>query len=178
MGPPEHPNLRDWREEDADAFVALHADLDVGYWLGGPWSERASRERFEQARRPRDDGLGPWPIVDEAGGLVGVGGLARVGEHRPLHPAVEAAWRLLPRARGRGLATSTMGPILQRGFEVAGLDEIVAFTARSNVRSQALMRRLGFRATPERDFNHPTLAADHPLRPHVTYALPRGAAPC
>ncbi len=171
MDPPAHPNLRAWRDEDAEPFVALHTDPDVGYWLGGVWSEDGARAAFEQARRKREDGLGPWPIIDEAGALVGVGGLARVRAELPLYPAVEAAWRLAPHARGRGLATKALRPILARGFEVAGLSEIVAFTARSNVRSQALMRRLGFVASPEADFDHPALADDHPLRPHVVYVL-------
>ena len=175
---PEHPNLRNWREADLPGYVALHADPDVGYWLGGAWSAELARDRFERARRPRDDGFGSWPIVDEADQLVGVGYVAPVGAHLPLHPAVEAGWRLLPRARGRGLATNVMRPILQRGFEVAGVEEILAFTARTNLRSQALMRRLGFAPTPERDFDHPSLAEDHPLRPHVTYALQRGCVHC
>ena len=40
------------------------------------------------------------------------------------------------------------------------------------------MRRLGFVATPERNFDHPSLAEDHPLRPHVTYALHPGGTEC
>jgi ribosomal-protein-alanine N-acetyltransferase len=170
-----HPNLRAWRDEDLQAFVALHADPEVGYWLGGAWSEETSRARFEQARRLRDDGLGPWPVVDEADELVGLVGLARVSPELPIHPAVEAAWRLLPSAWGKGMVTSAMRPVLARGFEVAGLDEVVAFTARSNLRSQAVMRRLGFEPAPEQDFDHPRLEPGHPLRPHVVFTLKRPA---
>ena len=175
MKAPAHPNLRDWRDDDLPAFIALHADPDVGYWIGGAWSVDASRERFEQARRPRDDGLGSWPVIDEADELVGMVGLARVSSETPVFPAVEAAWRLAPRARGKGLAASTMGPVLARGFEVARLDEIIAYTACINLRSQAVMRRLDFRAAPERDFDHPRPGLDPALRPHVVFTLPRPA---
>jgi RimJ/RimL family protein N-acetyltransferase len=175
VNPPAHSNLRAWRDADLPAFIALHADPVVGHWLGGAWSEETSRARFEQARRPRDDGLGPWPVVDESDELVGVVGLARVSTELPLHPAVEAAWRLAPRAWGKGLVTSAMRPVLARGFDVAGLDGIVAFTAQSNFRSQAVMRRLGFEPAPEQDFEHPRLAPDHPLRPHVVFTLKRPA---
>ncbi len=178
MDAPEHPRLRNWRDADLPAYVALHADRDVGYWLGGAWGEEMARDRFERARLPRDDGFGAWPMVDDADQLVGVGYVAPVGAHLPLHPGVEAGWRLLPRATGRGLATDAMRPILRRAFEVAGLDEIVAFTACMNDRSRALMRRLGFQPTPERDFDHPSLPQDHPLRPHVSYVLHRGGAAC
>jgi ribosomal-protein-alanine N-acetyltransferase len=33
------------------------------------------------------------------------------------------------------------------------------------------MERLGFVRSPALDFDHPALAADHPLRAHVVYAL-------
>ena len=56
------------------------------------------------------------------------------------------------------------------GFEHIGPPEIIAITARGNLRSQAVMRRIGMVPDPSRDFEHPKLAADHPLRPHVTFA--------
>jgi RimJ/RimL family protein N-acetyltransferase len=179
MNPPNHPHLRAWRDEDLAPFIRLHADPVVGYWLGGVWSEDTLRAAFDNARRPREDGLGRWPIVDERDELVGVAGLAEVRPDLPLHPAVEGAWRLLPRCWGRGWVTSSMRPILRRGFEQAGLEQIVALTARSNLRSQAVMRRLGFVAAPDADFDHPALAEDHPLRPHVVYKLmPSGLTSC
>ncbi len=51
--------------------------------------------------------------------------------------------------------------------------EIIAFTAQSNLRSQAVMQRIGMVRTPERDFLHPALAEDHPLRPHVVFVATR-----
>ena len=38
-----------------------------------------------------------------------------------------------------------------------------------SVTSQAVMRRLGMVHAPERDFQHPQLADDHPLKPHVVF---------
>ena len=35
------------------------------------------------------------------------------------------------------------------------------------------MRRLGMVRMPERDFDHPLLSDDHPLRRHIVYAAPR-----
>jgi RimJ/RimL family protein N-acetyltransferase len=55
------------------------------------------------------------------------------------------------------------------GFEALGLPEIIAFTARTNLASQAVMRRIGMAHDPARDFDHPGLAEDHPLRPHVVF---------
>ncbi|MDA8288038.1 MAG: GNAT family protein, partial [Actinomycetota bacterium] len=48
---------------------------------------------------------------------------------------------------------------------------ITSFTAVSNVRSQAVMRRLGMTHAPADDFDHPGLPAGHPLRRHVLYRI-------
>ena len=52
-----------------------------------------------------------------------------------------------------------------------GLAEIVAFTVPANLASRRVMRRIGLRRDPARDFDHPSLPAGHGLRAHVVYAL-------
>ena len=65
------------------------------------------------------------------------------------------------------------GAALAVGFDAFGLDEIVSMTAVTNVRSQAVMQRLGMVRDPADDFLHPKVPADHRLQPHVLYRLPR-----
>ena len=54
-----------------------------------------------------------------------------------------------------------------------GLDEIVSFTSASNLRSVAVMERLGMHR--DGTFEHPLLPVDSPLREHVLYRLRRPA---
>jgi RimJ/RimL family protein N-acetyltransferase len=61
--------------------------------------------------------------------------------------------------------------VLTDGFTRIDLDEIVSFTAAINERSQRVMQRLGM--TFAGTFEHPRLAAGHPLRPHVLYRISR-----
>ena len=63
------------------------------------------------------------------------------------------------------------------GFDVLELPEIVSFTAQCNVRSQALMQRIGMHNTGH-TFLHPHVALNSPLREHVVYRLkhPKSAA--
>jgi RimJ/RimL family protein N-acetyltransferase len=65
------------------------------------------------------------------------------------------------------------------GFTSLGFDEIVSFTVPTNVRSRAVMERLGMTPDPWHDFDHPRIATGHPLRRHVLYRLNLGiTSPC
>jgi ribosomal-protein-alanine N-acetyltransferase len=62
---------------------------------------------------------------------------------------------------------------LRFGFETVALDEIVSYTVPANVRSRAVMERLGMTRDPADDFDHPRLPLGSPLRRHVLYRLTR-----
>jgi len=47
----------------------------------------------------------------------------------------------------------------------------VSFTVPANVRSRAVMERLGMTHDPTDDFDHPRLPEGDPLRRHVLYRL-------
>jgi ribosomal-protein-alanine N-acetyltransferase len=58
---------------------------------------------------------------------------------------------------------------------MVGIKEIVSFTATNNVRSRRVMERIGMNYDPQGDFDHPTIAPDHPLRRHVLYRKVKSA---
>ena len=62
-------------------------------------------------------------------------------------------------------------------FETLTLDELVSFTAVGNLRSQAVMQRLGMTHDPREDFDHPHVCEGHELRRHVLYRLPGPKGP-
>src|SRR5262249_32987869 len=62
---------------------------------------------------------------------------------------------------------------LDAGFTRFELEEIVSFTSVGNLRSRAVMDRLGMKHDPADDFDHPSLADGHPLRRHALYRLAR-----
>ena len=85
---------------------------------------------------------------------------------------MEIGWRLAFDHWGHGYATEGARAALTYGFDVAGLDEILSFTAVTNTRSIAVMERLGM--TRSGEFEHPALPEGHRLRRHVLYrATPR-----
>jgi ribosomal-protein-alanine N-acetyltransferase len=86
-------------------------------------------------------------------------------------PAMEVGWRLARSAWGHGYATEAARAALQFAFTEAGLRQVIAMTTPANVRSQAVMRRLGMTRDPAEDFDHPRVPDGHPLRRHVLYRL-------
>lgn len=70
----------------------------------------------------------------------------------PLGVHHEIGWRFCRDAWGRGLATASARQALDHAWAALSLVEILSYTAADSLRSQGVMRRLGLRRDPERDF--------------------------
>ena len=126
------------------------------------------------AQRFDDDGFGLWALeVPGVASLAGFVGILVPRFEAHFTPCVEIGWRLDADLWGRGYATEAAREVVRFGFEEAGLPEIVSMTVPANVRSRAVMERLGMTHDPREDFEHPLVPVGHPLRPHVLYRLPR-----
>jgi RimJ/RimL family protein N-acetyltransferase len=169
--------LRQWRDEDLEAFAELNADAETMRFFPSPQSRAESDALAERARRQIGaDGWGLWAVeVDGGASFVGFVGLARPSFEEHFTPAVEVGWRLARGHWGRGYATEAARAAVAFGFEELALDEIVSFTSPLNEPSWRVMKRLGMTHDPADDFEHPRVPAGHPLRPHVLYRLPRTA---
>lgn len=166
-----HKNLRAWRDDDLETLVALHHHPDVYPWLGGLQSRAFVREIYERLRAHIEaNGWGAWVVRNEEDELVGVAGLDRIRDGMPVS-GVEALWRLHPDYWGKGLVSGAMRAVLADAFERRGIDGVWTYTAEPNIRSQAVMQRLGFERAADRDFDHPRLTTDHPLSRHVVYRM-------
>jgi RimJ/RimL family protein N-acetyltransferase len=168
--------LRRWREADLDPFAAMNADPVVMEHLPGTLSIKESAAFIERIEACFDQrGYGLWAVqrTERDRPLIGCIGLFPVEPDLPCAPAVEVGWRLARASWGHGYATEAASAAIAFGFDQLRLDEIVSFTANVNLRSQRVMERLGMQRDPHRDFEHPRLPADHPLRAHVLYRISR-----
>lgn len=170
-------HLRDWRTDDRPAFAALNADPAAMAHFPTLLSREASdamAERCQEWISAR--GWGLWALECQAAkpapGFIGFVGLHIPTADLPFAPCVEIVWRLLPTHWGHGLATEAAQLALRIGFEILGLEEIVAYTATGNARSRAVMERLRIQHDARDDFDHPAIAPGHALRRHVLYRLP------
>jgi len=165
--------MRRWRESDREPFAAMNADPEVMEHFPSPLNRAESDalvDRIEWGFGER--GYGLWALeVRETGAFIGFAGLILQTFEAPFTPAVEVGWRLARHAWGHGYATEAGARALEHGFTEAGLEEIVSMTAVGNVRSRAVMERLGMTRDPADDFAHSRLPEAHPLRPHVLYRL-------
>lgn len=168
--------LRPFTEADREPLAQVHADSRVTDWLGGPMDRAKTDALIDRVGDHIErHGFGFWAAERRADRrLIGMIGLIVLSDDLPMAPGVEIGWRLAADTHGQGLATEGAAAALAWGFANLDVPEIVAFTAETNVASQAVMRKIGMTADPSRDFDHPRLAPDHPLRRHVLYAKARG----
>lgn len=166
--------LRQWHESDLAPFAALNADPRVMACFPSILSREGSDA---MAQRCRDliagRGWGFWAVsLRENNVFIGMTGLHIPDAQLPCSPCVEIGWRLAFDYWGKGYAQEAAQAALQAGFVRLQLPEIVSFTAVPNVRSSALMARLGMRREAA-TFAHPALPPGHRLRTHCLYRLTR-----
>ena len=164
-------------EKVAD-LALVHRDDDVWPWYGDtkPSLEQVERSAEFMGDSWRLHGVHKWIAYDrESGEVVGRGGLSRTpveedwGQIYALLPAepwvgaahasdqpfiahanwLELGWALRSGFRGRGYASEIGRAGLGFGFDVLGARAVVSCTVRHNVRSRAVMERIGMRYVGE-----------------------------
>jgi len=146
--------LRQWRAEDRTVFAALNADPEVTWDMGGPLTRVQSDAKFDRYVSAFErHGFGRWAIEDPDGLVAGYAGIMPSPPDHPLGPHVEIGWRLARAAWGLGYASEAARAALDDAFGRGGRAEVFAYTASDNVRSQAVMARLGLRRMAALDFS-------------------------
>lgn len=169
--------VRNWRDADRPLFHEINSDEAVMAFFPFRRDRAGADELMDRLAAAIDrDGHGFAALELRATGeCIGFTGIQKAGLSPPFAPdMVEIGWRLARRHWGKGYACEAARAWLDRGFDRLGLDEIVAFAVAGNDRSTAVMRRLGMRPDPARDFDHPRIPDGRPdLKRHVFYALAR-----
>lgn len=167
--------IRNWIETDRDLFHEINSDPEIMAFFPARRMRPQSDALFDANRDAiRETGYGfaalAFKDTDEP---IGFCGLASA-HLSPLLPAdtVEIGWRLKRSHWSRGYATEAAGAVLNWGFRERHLEEIVSFAVADNLRSRAVMERIGLRRDITGDFEHPRVPDTHPhLKRHVLYRL-------
>jgi ribosomal-protein-alanine N-acetyltransferase len=165
--------LREFRDCDREPFALMNADPAVMEHFVNPMTAQESNAFVDRIRTQwRSEGWGLWALERrDTADFIGYAGLWPVRFEAAFTPKVEVGWRLAHAHWGLGLATEAASAAVHFAFDTLGWPEIVSFTAVGNVRSQAVMQRLGMRREPQWDFEHPFVPEGHRVRPHVFYRL-------
>jgi ribosomal-protein-alanine N-acetyltransferase len=163
--------LRRWRHGDREPFAALNADPQVMEHFPATLTRDESDALIDRIDAGFEDrGFGLWALeIAETGQFIGFTGLSVPSFQAHFTPAVEIGWRLSRSSWGHGYASEAARRALGFAFDELGLSEVVSFTSATNIRSQAVMRRIGMTDDPADDFDHPLLDEGHPLRQHVLW---------
>ena len=165
--------LREWREENFDAYRAMNSDPLVREFYPGLQSMEKSRDFMRRAaEQDRRYGCFFQPVIEqESGDFVGDLGLARIEFDAPFTGGTEIGWMLRRQYWGRGYAVEMARALLDHAFHHLKLPDVVAFTVPINKRSRRVMEKLGMQHDPEGGFEHPAVPAGHAYRPHVLYRI-------
>ena len=166
--------LRQWRDTDLDPWAAMNADPAVREFFSTTLTREQSAASMRLFHREMAErGWGWWAVeVVATGEFIGFTGLDRIEEGLPFR-GIEVGWRLARPAWGHGYATEAARACLDYGFGPLDQAEIVAIAAVGNVRSHAVMRRLGMTHDPADDFEDTTEPPDSPSRRSVLYRMRR-----
>lgn len=166
--------LRAFVDGDRPTFAAINADPTVMEHYPAPLTRQQSDALADRVLATWDErGYGLWAVERrDTATFIGYVGLWPVPDDVPVRarrqPCAEVGWRLGAAHWGNGFATEAAAQALWLAGTL-GMAEVVSFTTVTNVRSQAVMRRLGMTHDPRDDFDHPALPPGHVLRRHVLY---------
>ena len=165
--------LRSWRSEDRELFAQMNADPEVMAFFVSPMTRKDSDAFVDRIEAGfAEHGFGLWAVEElETRRFVGFTGLLYQTFEAPFTPAFELGYRLARHVWGKGYATEAGREVLRYSFGEAGLAHLISMTAVQNVRSRAVMARLGLRHDPADDFDHPLVPDGHRIERHVLYRM-------
>jgi RimJ/RimL family protein N-acetyltransferase len=157
--------LRQWREEDFEAYARVCADAEVMRFLGGkPFTRlEAWRHMAMLVGHWLLRGYGHWAVEEKATGRM----VGRMGFFNPEGwPGFEVGWTLARECWGRGYASEGARRMLAHAFTEMGREHVISLIHRDNLASIRVAERVG-----------ETLEGETELMgiPVLVYGISRGA---
>jgi RimJ/RimL family protein N-acetyltransferase len=163
--------LREWNDDDVEAWARMNADSRVMEYFVSTVPLERSREQAALLRQDlQRNGYG-WFVLErkDREGFAGVMALDDVRYDVPFEPRFEIGWRLPVESWGHGYATEAAAALLDFAFVSLGRPAVISMTAAVNTRSRRVMERIGMTRDPAEDFNHPRVPPGHRLHRHLLY---------
>ncbi|MEN6520783.1 MAG: GNAT family N-acetyltransferase [Armatimonadota bacterium] len=163
--------FRDWAEQDLAEFQKMNKDPEVMKYFPKVLSDDETEAFYNRIIDEfKTAGYGLYAVETKHDvRFIGYIGFHKAAFEADFTPCIEIGWRLKREAWGNGYATEGAKACLAYGIPRFGFDRIYSFTAKINLRSENVMKKIEMRKVSE--FSHPSLDADNPLSGHVLYML-------
>lgn len=160
--------FRPLTHEDEQEIVAMNQDPKVMHFFPDVMSVTQSQAYIEKSMVHFNTyGYSNYAVeLKETNMFIGVMGLLRIGFDHELKGQVEIGWRLKKEYWHQGYAIEGARALLDYATQF-GIKEVYSFTAKVNLPSKQVMKRIGM--TYVTDFLHPNVEETSVLRPHVLY---------
>lgn len=165
--------LREWRDADRPVFASIVGDQHVMRYYPSTRTPAEADAWIDRMIAGLADGTSAFLAVERRsdGAMLGLTGTGRINFEILSAPELEIGWLLGQQYWGQGYAPEAARASLAHAFNALGAPEVVAFTARLNQPSQAVMTKIGMVRDPAADFEHPSVPIGNRLRPHVLYRI-------
>lgn len=167
--------FRTWQDADVLSMHEINSDDDVMEFFPGKPSEEDTRNFIIRMQRQFAEKKFCYFAVDtlEKQEFIGFTGLSEQTFAADFTPCIDIGWRLKRSAWNKGYATEGAFACLDYGFNHLELEEIVALAPCVNVKSEAIMKKIGM--TRSKTFEHPKLLLHKHLKACVLYRKKRAA---
>ncbi|MBK7705806.1 MAG: GNAT family N-acetyltransferase [Acidobacteria bacterium] len=137
----ERLTLRKMTDADLDAIYAMRSDADVMRYIREPQKRAEAANWIDLvSSRWESEGIGFCAmIIKETGEVAGWCGLWKLAES----DEIEVGYAVAKRFWRRGYAVEAALRLLEYGFEVLGLEKIVAVAREQNLGSRRVMEKIG-----------------------------------
>jgi [ribosomal protein S5]-alanine N-acetyltransferase len=145
--------LREFADEDLEAYAAMLADPETMRYYPRPYTRDEARAFLEKNRhRYALHGFGVWAVAERgSGAFLGDCGLAFVLVEGLAE--VEIMWHVIRDRWRQGIATEAARAVRDQAFGPLGLRRLVALVRPENVPSAGVARRIGMVVEREAEFS-------------------------
>jgi len=163
--------FRDWNEVDLPVFREMNKDPLVMKYFPRVLEEEETDSFYQRIKDEfTTSGYGLYAVeVKKTKEFIGYIGFHKAAFPSFFTPCIEIGWRLSSLAWGKGYATEGAIACLKYGFSKLNLSEVFSFTAKINLPSENVMKKIGM--TKITEFDHPNVSKSSPLGRHVLYEI-------
>lgn len=161
--------FRTWKEADSSSLHEINSDDAVMEFFPGKPSEEDTHNFIVRMQGQFvEEGFCYFAVdVLEKKEFIGFIGLSVQSFTADFTPCIDIGWRLKRSAWNKGYATEGALGCLDYGFNNLGLEEIYALAPLLNVKSEAIMKKIGMKRC--KTFEHPRLLLHERLKECVLY---------